>query len=266
MRELRIYWQKLLGRTVRQLVDCRIRWVKNCLIRLFLLIYKPAMEEAEEPNPSGYTSFNDFFSRRLKTSARPIAAAPWVAPADGTLLSHGEITKGRVKVKGQSYQVAELLAMDDAVVRQLAFATVFYLSPRDYHRVHSPCSAMLTRTSFIPGSLFPVNERATRRVASLYARNQRLVFHCDTNQGAMVLVMVAALFVSSIMTSWGLCYKADDHSKEARNHKRRLAKGDEMGYFLMGSSIVLLTERDSQRVLLARVGEKVKMGQPLFSS
>jgi len=263
--ELRIRWHKLLARFARYLVDCRVQWVKNSLIGLFLFVYKPLMEEAEKQNPFSYDSFNAFFSRRLREGARSISAAPWVVPADGILVSHNEIKNGVMRVKGKSYTTAELLDLstDDTLVSQLTSMTVFYLSPSDYHGVHSPCDATLTKTCFIPGTLFPVNERATRKIPSLYARNQRLAFHCDTNRGSMVLVMVGALFVSSIRTSWGANYLASHNNKKEDICQRLLVKGEEIGFFLMGSSVVLLMEKPI--AINPPIGEKVRVGEALFA-
>ena len=265
MTELTIHWHKLLARFARYLVDCRVRWVKNSLIGLFLLIYRPLMEEAENQDPFSYPSFNTFFSRRLKEGVRSIATAPWVVPADSILVSHDEIENGVVRVKQQSYRIAELLGIstDDALVPRLTSAAVFYLSPSDYHGVHSPCDATLTKTCFMPGTLFPVNERATRRIPSLYARNQRVAFHCDTHRGSMVLVMVGALFVSSIRTSWGTDYLASHNDKKEDLCQRLLVKGEELGFFLMGSSVVLLME-EAVTIKLP-IGERVKVGEPLFA-
>ena len=226
------------------------------------------MAEAQETAIDAYVSFNEFFSRPLKPESRPIAQGAWVSPADATLMQKGAVEKERIiSVKGSGYGVDELLDMPAAekTVAKLASGLfmVFYLSPRDYHRVHSPCDATLQSLSFIPGSLFPVNETAARRIPNLYARNQRLVFLFNSPVGAMALVMVGALFVSTIITPCGLSYRADHNQKRVHHQERLVSKGDEIGRFLMGSSIVLLMERQPAELLL-QLGAGVRMGEALF--
>ena len=267
---MRVFLQRSVSRAARLLTECRIGWVKNGLIRFFLLIYRPDMEEAQESAIATYANFNEFFSRPLKPESRPIMQNPWVCPADATLMQGGDVEEGRIiNVKGRSYGVHELLDMPpgETAVRKLSrgFFAVFYLSPRDYHRVHSPCAASLRSCSFIPGSLFPVNAPAARRIPDLYARNQRLVFLFDAPVGIAALVMVGALFVSTISTPWGLSHRADHNEKKVHRQERAIAKGEEIGRFLMGSSIVLLMERRPTG-RLPRTGARVRMGEALFAS
>ena len=249
----------------RILTDCRIRWLKNLLIYLFILIYKPNMQEALHSQLRHYISFNDFFTRRLKVNARPLSDSALVSPADGTLTNGGIIQHGRISakataalsaasiskspiirnIKGADYSVSELLGLDedDSRVKSLSNgqSTVIYLAPHNYHRVHVPCAATLTLANFIPGELYSVNEKSVKRLPSLYAHNQRLSCVFATEYGMMAYVMVAALFVSSIGTAWGSVYRARS-AAEKRTTPQKFNKGDELGYFEMGSTVVMLLE------------------------
>ena len=263
---LRVRAQKRASCAIRWLVDCEVVWIRNLLIGLFQFIYKPNMNEAEKSSASGYGSFNDFFARRLKPESRSLAATPWICPVDGFLVQSGKVRESRLlAVKGSDYSVAKLLDLppEDEWGKQLrdgVFA-IFYLSPRDYHRVHSPCAITVRNSIFIPGSLSPVKEAETR--PRLYARNQRVAFCGDGEQDAVALVMVGALFVSSIVTAWGECFRADHSCTERNWQERPIAKGDEMGHFRMGSSVVLLSGKPNLRII-PEAGSPVKMGAPLF--
>ena len=275
----------------RILTDCRIRWLKNLLIYLFILIYKPNMQEALHSQLRHYISFNDFFTRRLKANARPLSNLALVSPADGTLTNGGIIQHGRISalsvstsqyqsqppsssqspiirnIKGADYSVSELLGLDedDSRVKSLSNgqSTVIYLAPHNYHRVHVPCAATLTLANFIPGELYSVNEKSVKRLPSLYAHNQRLSCVFATEYGMMAYVMVAALFVSSIGTAWGSVYHARS-AAEKRTTPQKFNKGDELGYFEMGSTVVMLLENRNLS-LVPDPNTPIKMGEPLFT-
>ena len=270
---------RLLSALARILTDCSLPIIKNCLISLFVRLYKPNMREAAYPNSRDYASFNAFFARPLRAGARPIAQTPFVAPVDGRLINTTQLQNGRIPtIKGQTYDLNSLLL--DAKQRDnhqtnspsagtyqpetfnAGLYALFYLSPKDYHRVHCPCDATLTRLTFIPGRLRPVNDFAARRVPLLYAQNQRAVFWFDTPSGKMVVVMIAALFVSSIETKWGGRHHALA-SASARELNIPLTRGDELGRFLMGSSVILLTEH-ARLALAPNLGPQTRVGQPLF--
>ncbi len=271
----------------RILTDCRIRWLKNLLIYLFILIYKPNMQEALHSQLRHYISFNDFFTRRLKVNARPLSDSALVSPADGTLTNGGIIQHGRISakataalsaagiskspiirnIKGADYSVSELLGLDedDSRVKSLSNgqSTVIYLAPHNYHRVHVPCAATLTLANFIPGELYSVNEKSVKRLPSLYAHNQRLSCVFATEYGMMAYVMVAALFVSSIGTAWGSVYRARS-AAEKHTTPQKFNKGDELGYFEMGSTVVMLLENRNLS-LVPDPNTPIKMGEPLFT-
>lgn len=210
------------------------------------------MDQAERPLGE-YRSFNDFFTRLLRPGMRPLADATTdvLCPADGAVSQVGRIEQGRiVQAKGQSYTVEELLGGDLELARRFeggSFITI-YLSPSDYHRVHMPMEGTLSRTAYIPGDLFSVNTATAKNVPRLFSRNERLSCVFDTRHGAMASVMVGAMIVASIETVWGGL--VEPHQKQVvrttfpdgEHVAPDLAAGDEMGRFLLGSTVILLFE------------------------
>lgn len=264
--------QHLLSRIAGSLASSKIPWLKDALIRRFIRAYAVDMDQAQQP-AADYTSFNDFFTRALKSGARPIADGGEfiVCPADGAISQLGRIEAGRIlQAKGQSYSAAELLGGDEAMAARFDgghFITV-YLSPSDYHRVHMPVAGTLTQTSYIPGDLFSVNTATANAVPRLFARNERLACLFDTHQGAVASVMVGAMIVASIETVWsGL---VQPHGKQvirtafAENEAPVLDAGAEMGRFLLGSTVICLFEPGQIEWLAdLRAGDTVRMGQAL---
>ena len=206
------------------------------------------MSEAAEPDPAAYASFNAFFTRALKPGARNVDPDPkaLLMPADGRISQCGDIVDGRIfQAKGQSYTAAELLG-DQAAAAPFAdgvFATV-YLSPRDYHRVHMPWTGTLRETVHVPGRLFSVGPDAVASVPRVFARNERLVCHFDTDFGPMASVMVGALLVSGVETVWsGLEIPAYGHRIERKDYRGRgivLERFAEMARFNYGSTVIVL--------------------------
>lgn len=245
-------------------------WIKDRLIRRFVDAYDVDMGEAERP-VGEYKSFNDFFTRALKTGARPLADADGyvLCPADGEISQLGRIEKGRIlQAKGHSYTVAELLGGDETLAEKFAhghFITI-YLSPRDYHRVHMPVGGRLRSTTYVPGDLFSVNQATAAGVPGLFARNERLSCVFDTPLGSMASVMVGAMIVAGIETVWG--GRVVPHGKllvsDMPQNVPAFEAGDEMGRFLLGSTVVLLFEEGQVKFLpdLAS-GTKTRMGQAL---
>ena len=252
------------------------RWdtgvLKDCLIRWFVRRYQVDMTLAENPEPSGYASFNAFFTRPLRAGARPIADHPddVVSPADGVISQLGHIENGRmVQAKGRWFTVAELLRcapQQTARFEDGAFVTI-YLSPRDYHRVHMPFTGKLKEMSYVPGRLFSVNQATTSVLPKLFARNERMVAHFDSALGPIAVVMVGALFVGSIETVWhGLITPPHGQSAAAWSYPpgKNLDRGEEMGRFNMGSTVVVLLPANA--VIWAdnlASGSPVKMGQAI---
>ena len=217
------------------------------LIRWFVGKYQVNMDEAADPDIAHYASFNDFFTRALKPGARPIARADLVCPVDGAISQFGAIRKDQIlQAKGHDYTTSALLAGDTALAAQFqdGFFATLYLSPRDYHRIHMPCDGRLLRMIYVPGALFSVNPATARGVPGLFARNERVVCEFQTRSGPFVLVLVGATVVGSMATVWhGVVNPPRTRAvREWRYDDQQivLKQGDEMGRFLLGSTVVLL--------------------------
>lgn len=242
--------QHILSRLAGSLASSRIPWLRDMLIRRFIRAYDVDMDQAERP-PSDYSCFNDFFTRALKPGARPLADGREhiLCPADGAISQLGRIEDGRIlQAKGQSYSAAELLGGDAALAARFDgghFITI-YLSPSDYHRVHMPAAGKLRETTYIPGDLFSVNTATAAAVPRLFARNERLACIFDTARGTAASVMVGAMIVASIETVWSGLVKP--HGRQVirtaypEDTAPQLEAGEEMGRFLLGSTVILLFE------------------------
>ncbi len=245
--------------------------VTTGLIRWFIGKYKVNMSEALNPDIHSYASFNDFFTRALRNGARPIADSPFICPVDGAISQFGVIQKDQIfQAKGHSYSTTILVGGDRELAAKFdhgAFATL-YLSPRDYHRIHMPCDGRLTRMIYVPGDLFSVNPTTARGVPNLFARNERVVCVFEGDAGPFVLVLVGATIVGSMQTVWhGVVNTARlGVAREWHYDKQFIAlkKGEEMGRFLLGSTVVMLfppkTFAFSQSWLAERA---VKLGEPM---
>ncbi len=217
------------------------------LIRWFVAKYGVDMSEAAEPDIARYASFNEFFTRALKPGARPLAAADLICPVDGAISQCGAIANGQIfQAKGHAYTTTALVGGDAALAAPFAdgaFATL-YLSPKDYHRIHMPCDGRLRRMIHVPGDLFSVNPLTARGVPGLFARNERVVCVFDGAHGPFVLTLVGATIVGSMATVWhGVVNPPRSGAlREWRYDDRAitLKQGDEMGRFLLGSTVVLL--------------------------
>ena len=219
-------------------------------IRRFVARYGVDMAEAAEPDIARYATFNDFFTRALKPGARPLSDAPWLCPVDGAISQFGAIERDQVfQAKGHHYSTTALVGGDAALAAHFddgQFATL-YLSPRDYHRIHMPCAGRLTRMIHVPGALFSVNPTTARGVPGLFARNERVVCVFDGVDGApgpFVLVLVGATIVGSMATVWQGQINPPRPGKirewDYAPGQVTLKKGDEMGRFLLGSTVVML--------------------------
>ncbi len=231
------------------MANIQMPFIKNYLIRDFIRRYDVNMQEAVRERPEEYASFNDFFIRHLKPSVRPRANAEIISPVDGYVSEIGEISQGRLlQAKGSHYTVHELLACEERVssaFEQGAFATL-YLSPKDYHRIHMPLNARVREMIHVPGTLFAVKPSAVRTIPGLFARNERLVVLFDTEIGLMAMVLVGALIVGAIGTSWGKDVKryTPQHTRYSMHPQEQIVlhQGDEMGYFKLGSTVIVLFE------------------------
>jgi phosphatidylserine decarboxylase len=259
-----------LSRLILRLTRVRTPWVKNLLTAGFLRLYEVDMDEAVESDPYRYASFNDFFTRALKGTSRPIAADPAAiaSPVDGTVSQCGGIVRDSLlQAKGRHYRLADLLAGQTWAARFAdgCFATV-YLAPFNYHRIHMPLEARLLDTVYVPGRLFSVNAATARDVPRLFARNERVVTRWESAAGEFALVLVGALNVGGMATVW-----AGDITPARRRvltslppARVILAKGAELGRFNMGSTVILLFEKDRAHWdPLARPGAAVRMGQAI---
>ena len=216
-------------------------------IRKFIRQYGVNMDEAADPNPAHYATFNEFFTRALKPGMRPLAQAPWVCPVDGAVSQFGGIERDQIfQAKGHKYSTTALLGGDAAQAEHFEdgyFATI-YLSPRDYHRIHMPCAGTLRSMVYVPGDLFSVNPKTARGVPGLFARNERVVCHFDTAHGPMALVLVGATIVGSMATVWHGVVNPPRHPTVTEwnyeDQNIQLEQGAEMGRFLLGSTVVML--------------------------
>jgi phosphatidylserine decarboxylase len=221
------------------------------VIRWFVGRYGVDMSEAANPDVASYPSFNEFFTRPLKPGARPLAPADFICPVDGAISQFGAIERDQIfQAKGHSYSTTALVGGDAGLAGQFAdgsFATL-YLSPKDYHRIHMPCDGRLLRMIHVPGALFSVNPTTARGVPGLFARNERVVCVFDSAHGPFVLVLVGATIVGSMATVWhGIVNPPrPGHQREWHydDKEQRYAQGEEMGRFLLGSTVVMLFPRD----------------------
>ncbi|MEF9403710.1 phosphatidylserine decarboxylase [Ralstonia solanacearum K60] len=234
---------RLLGMFARRRCGALTQWA----IRRFIARYNVNMAEAVQTEPGAYATFNDFFTRALRPGARPLATARLVCPVDGAISQFGRIERDQIfQAKGKSFSSSALLAGNEALARRFddgLFATL-YLSPRDYHRIHMPCDGRLVSMRYVPGELYSVNPATARAIDALFARNERVVCEFDSPHGPFALVLVGATIVGSIATAWhGIVNPPRSPSVRHWDYRDRnitLKQGEEMGRFLLGSTVVLL--------------------------
>jgi phosphatidylserine decarboxylase len=247
--------------------------VTTAIVRRFIARYGVEMRDAEQPDPAAYATFNEFFTRALRPLARPLAQAELICPVDGSISEFGSIEAGGqiFQAKGHHYSAASLLGGDEALAARFdggSFATL-YLSPKDYHRIHMPCAGTLKRMVHVPGALFSVNPTTARGVPGLFARNERVVCVFDTAYGPLTLVLVGATIVGSMATVWhGVVNPPRPGHLRAWRYDEgatiRLAQGEEMGRFLLGSTVVLLWPAGPWRFNPAwTAGGAVKVGEAM---
>ena len=264
--------QHFLSRIVYALMRSEIKWVKNLLIHLISQVAGINYAEALSPDPEDYVSFNAWFTRALKPGVRVFDPDPnaFLSPCDGKISETGPLKENRIlQAKGKDYSLQDLLA-DDPVCQQLAggyFSTI-YLSPKDYHRIHMPLGGRLQRMIHVPGRLFSVAPYTVRQVPRLFARNERVISIFDTDSGPLVMVLVGAMLVSSTETVWAGEVTPTKNKevtvKDYPDTEISLAKGEEMGRFNMGSTVILLMPPDALKpVDSLGAGDAVKLGQKL---
>lgn len=229
----------------------------TAVIRWFVKRYSVNMAEAAQPDISTYKTFNDFFTRPLKNNARPLANADFTCPVDGAISQFGNIAADQIfQAKGHAYSTTSLVGGDAGLAKQFEnghFACL-YLSPKDYHRIHMPCDGELRRMIYVPGALFSVNPTTAQGVPGLFARNERVVCEFNSEQhGSFVMVLVGATIVGSMATVWHDSANGVINPPRTRrvrewsyhNQNIRLKQGEEMGRFLLGSTVVVLFSKDS---------------------
>ncbi|MCF6250028.1 MAG: archaetidylserine decarboxylase [Methylococcaceae bacterium] len=244
---------------------------KNLMITQIIKFYGVNMSEAKEQNINNFASFNHFFTRELKSDIRPITSVEnaIACPADGAVSQAGLIEQGQIfQAKGKSFSTVDLLGGDEARAQPFidgSFTTI-YLSPKDYHRLHMPIKGSLTEMIHIPGRLFSVNNATANSVPGLFARNERVACLFDTEFGPMALVLVGAIFVSSIETTWhGVVTPPSTDSVRSWQYQDEpliIEKGAEMGRFNMGSTIIVLFAKDKVKwEANFKAGKEVKLGE-----
>lgn len=266
--------KQLLTRFFGCLAEKKLGIVTTWLIKGFAKCYKVNLQEAEKSTAEAYSTFNEFFARHLEASARPIAAGDdiIVMPADGMISQFGRIKEGQLlQAKGHLYTLDALLACHLELVRAFEdgqYVTT-YLSPKDYHRIHMPCQGTLRQMIYVPGSLFSVNIATTENIPNLFARNERVICLFDTALGPVAQILVGATIVGSIETRWqgtvtppreGIMkswHYGDDNAVS-------LAKGDDMGCFKLGSTVITLFAANQVAFIdTVSEGVNVRVGQPL---
>ena len=239
--------KRLLTVAMGRLASARGGALTTAAVRRFIAAYDVNMAEALESDPAAYPSFNEFFTRALKPGLRPLAAADLVCPVDGAISQFGTIDEHRIfQAKGHHFTIQALLGGDAATAALFvhgSFANL-YLSPQDYHRIHMPCDGRLRRMIHVPGALFSVNPTTARGVPGLFARNERVVCLFDGERGPFALVLVGATIVGSMATAWhGVVNPPRPGTVRDWRYDDReivLRRGEEMGRFLLGSTVVML--------------------------
>lgn len=248
--------------------------VTTGLIRWFIGKYNVNMSEAANPDIHSYASFNEFFTRALRNGARPIADSAYICPVDGAISQFGAIDTDQIfQAKGHRYTTTELVGGDRELGARFengSFATL-YLSPRDYHRIHMPCDGRLMRMIYVPGDLFSVNPTTARGVPRLFARNERVVCVFEGEAGPFVLVLVGATIVGSMETVWhGVVNAARLGIVREWHYDKQfisLKKGEEMGRFLLGSTVVMLFPAETLAFNAAWSAEgAVRLGETMGSA
>ena len=260
--------QHLLSKLMFRFARIENVWIKDTFTRWFINKHQVNLAEAERDSISDYAHFNDFFTRALKPQARPISESPIISPVDGVVSQAGKIKDSQIlQAKGHHFSLSQLLGGESLEkIENGHFATI-YLAPKDYHRIHMPLDGKLVSMRYIPGNLFSVNHKTVNKVNGVFARNERLLCLFDTVYGRVACVLVGAIFVGSMETSWqgqvtppyGKEVKVYDYTEK----EFELFKGDELGRFNMGSTVIMLLPETAPALKL-QSGQELKMGQSLI--
>ncbi len=256
------------------MANIKTTWIKNHLIERFVRQYQVNMSDAQEENPRNYACFNDFFIRRLKPGVRPKAHASVVSPVDGVLSEKGPITQGQLlQAKGWHYSVQSLLACNESLAKNFedGFFATFYLSPKDYHRIHMPIDGTLKKLLYVPGKFFSVQPATVQVIPQLFSKNERLVALFDTPLGLMAMVLVGAAIVGKIGTRWhgDIAHQSKPMILEQPHDESiTLRQCDELGYFKLGSTVIVLFAKNLAEdwQTLASSGKPIQLFEALTKS
>ncbi len=261
----------ILGR----LANSRIPLIKNLFITIFCHCYTINMAEAVEEKALAYPSFHDFFIRRLKVSARPIFhdVDAILSPADGTLSQYGALEKHQLlQAKGKSYSVVELLANDNSLAETFCDGShaLIYLAPHNYHRVHMPMTGKLSQMIYVPGKLYSVSPATAENIDGLFAKNERVIAIFETSIGKMAVVLIGAMIVGSITTVWAGKITPPRHRRKVTyvdytSGNIVLSAGEELGYFSLGSTVIMLFEKNRLNWSKGLEATAIQMGQHIAS-
>ena len=264
--------QHALSRIVYRITRCEWKLLKNFLIKSFIAWFKVDMSLAKQPDATAFKHFNDFFTRELRPEARPGIADlnTIISPVDGSISQTGKINSGKIfQAKGRTYELEELLAKDylAANFKDGNFATL-YLAPRDYHRIHMPLDGKLVKMTYVPGRLFAVNCHTVKIVDRVFARNERVISYFETEIGIMALIMVGAINVGSMETVWAgeitPAKKRTITNTDYKEQKIQLKRGEEMGRFNMGSTVIVLFGKNCMQWVPEIQADKfITMGMPM---
>jgi phosphatidylserine decarboxylase len=258
-----------ISRIVYKLTRIESKFVPKT-IEIFSKAFGVNLSDAIHPEPSHYKTFNEFFTRKLRPELRPLGAAQLVSPVDGTISQFGAIKDtSLVQAKGVTYSLAALLGGNEEQAKRYEngeFITI-YLSPKDYHRIHMPCTGKLIEQVHVPGRLFSVAKHTVNTIKGIFARNERVVATFDTEYGPMAMVLVGAINVAAIETVWsGLVTPPKGKSITTKSYKDQiieLTKGAEMGRFNMGSTVILVFTKDAPKLAGLKADQSLVMGEPL---
>lgn len=264
-----------LSRILGKLASGHYGNATQCAIKTFSKHYQVDMQDALQPEFAHYKSFNDFFTRQLKPEARPIVQdiTAIASPVDGRVFQAGKLSDNiQLEAKKARFTLAEILGGDTKLASGFAggdYATL-YLSPKDYHRIHMPVAGCLEKMIYVPGRLFPVKPKVVKKTPYLFARNERVICLFETKIGRMAMILVGAMIVGSIKTHWHGVVTADDLTQptvwDYTSNQVALNRGDDMGAFLLGSTVIVLFEPN--RIAFSdqlTANHPLKMGQQIGS-
>ncbi|MEM9100843.1 MAG: archaetidylserine decarboxylase [Pseudomonadota bacterium] len=264
--------QHALSQLCGKLADLRTPFLKNWAINTFIRQYNVNMQEAEFESAEAYQSFNDFFTRQLKPGVRTFPEDDNIiaSPVDGAISQIGQIRhQSIIQAKNHHYSLSSLLAKDSQYENHFkngAFATL-YLSPKDYHRIHMPMNGRLLQMTHVPGRLFSVNPTTANNIPGLFARNERIIAYFETHLGPVAVIFVGATIVGSIATQWSGVVTPPSASEVSSwqydSHKLHYEMGQEIGRFLLGSTVILLFPENTVSWLELAEGDAIQLGQPI---